>query len=107
MKSFDRLVFQLVAVIAISGAFALSVSAAEPKNPKLAAMIKKAAQEAEIIYQGPDPTSGLPTQSMLREMSSNDVRQTSDLPVVLCLKALCIILPDLANRTLFREKFQI
>jgi iron(III) transport system substrate-binding protein len=70
MKSFDRLVFQLVAVIAISGAFALSVSAAEPKNPKLAAMIKKAAQEAEITYQGPDPTSGLPTQSMLREMSA-------------------------------------
>jgi ABC-type Fe3+ transport system substrate-binding protein len=70
MKGFNRLLFQLIAVLGALGLSALCATAAEPKNPKLAAMIKKAAQEAEITYQGPDPTSGLPTQDMLREMAA-------------------------------------
>lgn len=37
-------------------------------NPKLAEIIKKAAQEGEITYQGPDPATGLPTGQMLRDM---------------------------------------
>jgi iron(III) transport system substrate-binding protein len=70
MKSFNDLAFQLIGVL---GALALSgvcVTAAEPANPKLAAMIKKASQEAAITYQGPDPTTGLPTQDMLSQMAA-------------------------------------
>lgn len=39
-------------------------------NPKLADMIKKAAQEGEVVYQGPDPATGLPTDQMLRDMEA-------------------------------------
>ena len=45
-----------------------SWSLAQTASPKLAEVIRKAAQEAEVTYQGPDPASGLPTADMLRDM---------------------------------------
>jgi iron(III) transport system substrate-binding protein len=45
-------------------------SEAAQANPKLAEMVKKAAQEGEIVYQGPDPATGLPTDQMLRDMET-------------------------------------
>lgn len=47
-----------------------SLSAAEPAKTKLADLVKKAAQEGEIVYQGPDPSNTRPTHDMLREMES-------------------------------------
>lgn len=59
----------VVAVAAATGfGFANAAWSATPVNPKLAEMIKKASQEAEVVYQGPDPATGLPTQDMVREM---------------------------------------
>ena len=46
----------------------LRVAAAQA-NPKLNELIKKAAQEGEIVYQGPDPATGLSTQDMIRDMA--------------------------------------
>lgn len=40
------------------------------ENPKLAEIVKKAVQEGEIVYQGPDPATGLPTGDMVREMEA-------------------------------------
>ncbi|MBI2358647.1 MAG: ABC transporter substrate-binding protein [Deltaproteobacteria bacterium] len=45
-----------------------SGSPAQAASPRLAEVAKKASQEAEIIYQGPDPATGLPTSEMLRDM---------------------------------------
>jgi hypothetical protein len=39
-------------------------------NPKLSEMIKKAALEGEIVYQGPDPATGLSTQQMIQDMAA-------------------------------------
>jgi iron(III) transport system substrate-binding protein len=47
----------------------LPASAAQT-NAKLQEMIKKAMQEQEIVYQGPDPATGLSTQDMIRDMAS-------------------------------------
>ncbi|MFQ5850486.1 MAG: ABC transporter substrate-binding protein [Candidatus Binatia bacterium] len=73
MKSFEPLqrLFRVAAVLVTLGLLlAVSADAAEPSNPRLAAMIKKAAQEGEIVYQGPDPATGLSTRDMLRDMSA-------------------------------------
>ena len=73
MKSLESLqrLFRLITELATLGLFlAVSVAPAEPQTPKLAAMIKKAAQEGEIVYQGPDPATGLPVRAMLRDMSA-------------------------------------
>ena len=47
-----------------------NLSAAEPSKARLAEMIKKAAQEGEVVYQGPDPATGLPTPDMVRDMGA-------------------------------------
>ena len=39
-------------------------------SPKLADIIDKAAKEGEIVYQAPDPDTGLPTGEFLRDMSA-------------------------------------
>lgn len=57
-------------VCAITLLFFRSAPAAAPLNSKLAEMIKKAAQEGEVVYQGPDPATGLPTQDMVRDMGA-------------------------------------
>ncbi len=44
--------------------------AAAALNAKLAEVVKKAAQEGEVVYQGPDPATGLPTADMLRDMET-------------------------------------
>ncbi len=63
--------FWVMMVLAPVGMFLLVVTAAaQSANPKLAAMIKKASQEGVIVYQGPDPATGLRTQDMLRDMSA-------------------------------------
>jgi len=56
--------------LVVVGYFVLAstVHAAAAANPKLAAIIQKATQEAEIVYQGPDPATSLPTADMLRDM---------------------------------------
>lgn len=43
---------------------------AAPGKPNLAETIKKAAQEGEIVYQGPDPATSLSTADMLRDMEA-------------------------------------
>jgi iron(III) transport system substrate-binding protein len=70
MKSFNRLGLQLIGFLGAIGLSGLWVTAADPADPKLAAMIKQASQESQITYQGPDPTAGLATQDMLREMAA-------------------------------------
>ncbi|MFQ5853270.1 MAG: ABC transporter substrate-binding protein [Candidatus Binatia bacterium] len=73
MKSLVPLqrLFRLVTVLATLCLFlAVSVAPAKPESPKLAAMKKKAAKEGVVVYQGPDPATGLPTQDMIREMSA-------------------------------------
>ncbi len=40
-----------------------------PRKSKLAATIQLAAKEGEVVYQSPDPETGLPTGDFLREMS--------------------------------------
>lgn len=57
-------------VCAITLLFFGNAPAAAPPNPKLTEVIKKAAQEGEIVYQGPDPATGLPTQDMVRDMGA-------------------------------------
>ena len=66
-----RRLFWVMMALAPAGMFLLVVTApAQSANPKLAAMIKKASQEGTIVYQGPDPATGLRTQDMLRDMSA-------------------------------------
>lgn len=48
----------------------VSVGDGEAAQSRLATIVKKAAQEGEIVYQGPDPQTGLPSSEMLHEMSS-------------------------------------
>lgn len=63
--------FRVIPVLAVLGLFlAVSVNVAEPANQDLAAMIKKAAKEGEVVFQGPDPYTGVPTPRMLRDMSA-------------------------------------
>ncbi len=73
MRNFECLQrsFRLITVLATLGLFlAASVAPAKSENPKLSAVIKKAAKEGEIVFQGPDPYTGVPTPSMLRDMSA-------------------------------------
>ncbi len=70
IKSLQRLFRVMMVFTAVGFLLLVSTSAAAPANPKLAAMIKKASQEGEIVYQGPDPATGLRTQDMLRDMSA-------------------------------------
>lgn len=55
--------------------FASVVEAGQAANPRLAPMIKKAAQEGEIVYQGPDPATGLSVADMAREMQALTEKQ--------------------------------
>ena len=69
--SYSRLCSVMAAVTAaILLLFFENALAAAPLNPKLADMIKKAAQEGEVVYQGPDPATGLPTPDMVRDMGA-------------------------------------
>ncbi len=73
MKSIEflRRLFRVIMVLGLVGSFLLvSTATAGPANPKLAAMKKKAAKEGVVVYQGPDPATGLPTRNMLDEMSA-------------------------------------
>ncbi len=66
-----RRLFWMMMALAPVGMFLFVVTApAQSANPKLAAMIKKAAQEGEIVYQGANPNPGLSAANMLRDMSS-------------------------------------
>lgn len=40
------------------------------KNPKLEALIGLASKETEVVYQSPDPETGLPTAELLRDMAA-------------------------------------
>jgi ABC-type Fe3+ transport system substrate-binding protein len=44
--------------------------AREQPNPKLAELIKKAAAEGEIVFQGSNPATGLPTHQFLRDIQA-------------------------------------
>lgn len=60
-----------IALVTMPGFFPVKrAMAAEAANPKLAEIIKKAAREGELVYQGPDPATGLPTAEMIRDMES-------------------------------------
>lgn len=66
-----RRLFWVMMALAPAGMFLLVVTAAaQSANPKLAAMIKKAAKEGVIVYQGPDPITREPAVNMLRAMSA-------------------------------------
>jgi iron(III) transport system substrate-binding protein len=64
-----HLIFFFVVVFLLQLADPMRVAAAQT-NPKLNETLKKAAQEGEIVYQGPDPATGLSTQDMLRDMAA-------------------------------------
>lgn len=70
MRAIRSFCYWLAAAFLALGVQLLSqgVAASGETTPKLAAMIKKAAQEAEIVYQGPDPATSLSTSDMLRDM---------------------------------------
>lgn len=70
MGKFQRLCFVIVLSVFFVGSYLGLVAAAEAGKAKLAEIIKRAAQEGEIIYQGPDPSNARPTQEMLREMEA-------------------------------------
>lgn len=64
-----KLICFVIAVLMMLGFFDVkSTMAAGSTNPRLAEVIKNAARESEIVYQVPDPATGLLTSDMLREM---------------------------------------
>lgn len=68
--SFLRYELRIVSMLTCWALFMFIHSAsAAPANPKLAEIIEKAGKEGEIVYQAPDPDTGLPTGDMLRDMS--------------------------------------
>ena len=67
----SELSFFAIAVLMVLGFSHIGgATAAEPAKARLAELGKKAAQEGEIVYQGPDPSNARPTQDMLREMEA-------------------------------------
>ena len=67
---FLRRIFWVMMALAPAGMFLLVITAdAQSANPKLAAMIKKAAQEGTIVYQAANPGTRLPTSDMLRDIA--------------------------------------
>ncbi|MBI2089025.1 MAG: extracellular solute-binding protein [Deltaproteobacteria bacterium] len=65
-----RRLFLIALIVYVAPTSRGSAAAAEAAKGKLAEMIKKAAREGEIVYQGPDPSNNRPTQEMLREMEA-------------------------------------
>ncbi|MBI2357958.1 MAG: extracellular solute-binding protein [Deltaproteobacteria bacterium] len=65
---------QLLGLVASVALFAVVPAGigftAGPAKPSLADTIKKAAQEGEVVYQGPDPATSLSTAGMLRDMEA-------------------------------------
>ena len=64
------LVFFIVVFALLQHSVSPLPAPAAQTNPKLNETIKKATQEGEIVYQGPDPATGLSTQDMIRDMAS-------------------------------------
>ena len=70
IRSLQRLFLVVPVLVMVGLLLAATAEAAQPSNPRLAEIIKKAAQEGEIVYQGPDPATGLPTADMVRDMQA-------------------------------------
>jgi iron(III) transport system substrate-binding protein len=72
MKSYVslRLVLRGASVLAALAFFmTVKTGVSEAADPLLATMIKKAAEEGTIVYQGANPGTRLPTSDMLRDMA--------------------------------------
>jgi hypothetical protein len=48
----------------------LTVAQTTPGKSKLAGIIELAAKEGEVVYQAPDPETGLPAGDFLRDMAA-------------------------------------
>ena len=82
--SLQRL-FRAIVVLAPLGAFLLVATAAEPASPKLAAMIKQAAQEGEIVYQGPDPITRDQVHGIRKEFPEDQAGALPPLWLPICV----------------------
>jgi iron(III) transport system substrate-binding protein len=72
MRYFRPRILFLALIVALEVSALLpgeAVSADQP-NAKLSSIVKKAAQEGEVVYQGPDPQTGRPTSELLRDMAA-------------------------------------
>jgi iron(III) transport system substrate-binding protein len=62
--------FSLVAIAAVLGGSPVAYSQAGAGKGKLAAIIEAASKEKEVVFQAPDPETGLPAADFLRDMAA-------------------------------------